>query len=189
MSVLARGDVRAQRSEAEAPASLHPGAWLAWLAAGSTAVFLTSNPLYLSLGLLSALGGYLSVRDTAKGRALAPFVALGLALAALSIPFNVLTGSSGPTVLVTMPELTFPRWFGGVALGGDVTAEALVSATGRAIGIATLVLLAAGFNAAIDHFRLLRMAPRSLSQLALTMTIAAMVVPQALAHARAWCLP
>ncbi len=170
---------------ATAAGALHPGAWLAWLMSASVAVFLTSNPLYLSLGLLASCGVYLSVRDSPKGRALAAFVKLGLALAALSVPFNVLTGSSGPTVLATVPEVSFPRWFGGVTLGGAITGEALLSATGRAVGIATLVVLAAAFNAAIDHFRLLRLAPRGLSQMMLTMTIAILVVPQALGHARA----
>lgn len=168
-----------------ASGGLHPGAWLAWLAGASVAVFLTSNPLYLSLGFIASLGVYLSVRGSPKGRALGPFVKLGLALAALSVPFNVLTGSSGSTVLATLPELSFPRSFGGVTFGGEVTAEALVTATGRALGIATLVVLAAAFNAAVDHFRLVRLAPRALSQLMLTLTIALLVVPQAMAQARA----
>lgn len=167
------------------PGALHPGAWLAWLMAASVAVFLTSNPLYLSLGLLASCGVYVSVRDSPKGRALGAFVKLGLALAALSVPVNVLTGSSGPTVLATLPEVSLPRWFGGVTLGGAVTGEALLSATGRAAGIGTLVVLAGAFNSAVDHFRLLRLAPRGLSHLMLTLTIAILVVPRALAHARA----
>ncbi len=164
---------------------MHPGAWLAWLAGGCVAVFLTSNPLYLSLGLLAALGVYVAVRDTAKGRALTPFVALGLGLAALSVPFNVLTGSSGPSLLFTAPSLTFPGWLGSVTLGGPVTGEALVTATGRALSIAALVALAGAFNSSIDHFRLLRMTPRALSQLMLSLTVAIVVVPQSLAQARA----
>lgn len=164
--------------------SMHPLAWLAWLGSVSAAVFLTSNPLYLSLGFLVTGVVYLSVRHTAKGRALMPFVLMGLALAVATMPFNVLTGSTGPTELVTLPELTFPRWFGGVTFGGRVTAEALVTATTRAISVATLVLAAAAFNAAIDHFRLLRLAPRSMSQLMLSMTIAVVVIPQSVVQAR-----
>ena len=163
---------------------LHPLAWLAWLASASAAVFLTSNPLYLSLGFLVAGAVYLSVRDTTKGRTLTPFVVIGLALAAASVPFNVLTGSSGPTVLATVPGVTSPTWFGGVTFGGAITAEALVTATSRATGIATLVLAAAAFNAAIDHFRLLRLAPRFLPQLMLSMTIALLVIPQSVADAK-----
>jgi energy-coupling factor transport system permease protein len=164
---------------------LHPAAWLAWLSGGCAAVFLTSNPLYLSLGFLASCGVYVSVRDSAKGRALTPFVVMGLVFAALSLPFNVLTGSAGATVLTTLPELRSPDWFGGVILGGDITAEAIVLATSRAIMIGTLVLLAASFNASIDHFRLVRLAPRALSQVALTLTIAILVVPESIAYARA----
>jgi len=166
-------------------ATLHPAAWLAWLAGGCAAVFLTSNPLYLSLGFLASCAVYLSARETSKGRALTPLVLIGLAIAALSVPFNVLTGSAGSTVLATLPEARSPEWFGGVILGGDITAEALVSAISRAISIGTLVLLAAAFNASVDHFRLVRLAPRALSQVALTLTIAILVVPEAVAQARA----
>jgi len=177
--------VAAQRPRAAGSGALHPGAWLAWLVAACAVVFLTSNPLYLSLGLLASLGVYVSVQDSPKGRALGAFVKLGLLFAALSVPFNVLTGSSGPSELATVPEVSFPHWLGGVTFGGAITGEALVTATGRALGIATLVVVAGAFNAAIDHFRLVRLAPRGLSQVMLSMTIAIVVVPQALAHARA----
>lgn len=165
--------------------SLHAGAWAAWLLAVSAFVFLTSNPLYLSLALLSAAGAYLAVRDSPKGRAMTPFVLLGLALAALSVPFNLLTGSNGETVLAELPSVTFPDWFGGVTLGGAITAQALVAATARALSIATLVVAAAAFNSGVDHFRLLKLAPRGLAQVMTVFTIAALVIPQGLAQARA----
>ncbi len=165
--------------------ALHPGAWLAWLVASCVAIFLTSNVLYLALGFLVACGVYLSVWDAPKRRALGPFVALGLLFGLLSVPFNVLTGSSGPTVLATLPQLTFPSSFGGVTFGGAITAEALVTASERALGIATLVMVAAVFNAAVDHMRLLRLAPRSLSHLMMVFTIALLSVPEGLKQARA----
>ena len=163
---------------------LHPGAWLVWLSGGCAAVFLTSNPLYLSLAFLVGTGVYLSVHESPKGRAFGAFVLIGLVFAVISIPFNVLTGSSGPSVIATMPELSFPSWFGGFTLGGDITGESLMTATNRALGIATLVVFAGAFNASIDHFRLMRLAPRALSQLMLTLTVAIVVLPQAVAHAR-----
>jgi energy-coupling factor transport system permease protein len=164
--------------------ALHPGAWLAWLVAASAAAFLTSNPLYLSLGFLVSCAVYASVWDAPKRRALGPFVALGLLFALLSVPLNVLTGSSGWTVLATLPQVAFPRWFGGVAFGGEITAEALVTAGERALGIATLVMAAAAFNAAVDHARLLRLAPRSLSQVMMVFTVAVLAAPQGMAQAR-----
>jgi energy-coupling factor transport system permease protein len=179
--------VESLRSQARSSArrALHAGAWLAWLAAACVAVFLTSNPLYLSLGFLAACGVYLNVWDAPKRRALGPFVALGLLFALLSVPFNVLTGSSGWTVLATLPQVAFPRSFGGVTFGGAITAEALVTAIDRALGIATLVMVAAAFNAAVDHLRLLRLSPRSLSQVMMVFTVAVLAVPQGLKQARA----
>jgi energy-coupling factor transport system permease protein len=172
------------RGERAAGRALHPGAWLCWLLGGSASIFLTSNPLYLSLGFLAAVAVYLAAGASTKGRALQPFVLLGIAVALLSVPFNVLTGSAGATELARLPALRSPGWFGGVTFGGAITAEALVTAGGRALTIATLVVLAAAFNARIDHFRLLRLAPRALSQLMLPLTIAVMIVPQTVAHGR-----
>ena len=165
--------------------ALHPGAWLAWLVAASAAAFLTSNPLYLSLGFLVSCAVYASVWDAPKRRALGPFVALGLLFALLSVPLNVLTGSAGQTALATLPHVAFPRWFGGVTFGGAITAEALVTAGERALGIATLVTAAAAFNAAVDHARLLRLAPRSLSHVMMVFTVAVLAVPQGMTQARA----
>jgi len=183
--VQARAESVSPRRRPTVRRALHPGAWLAWLVAACAAAFLTSNPLYLSIGFLASCAVYASVWDAPKRRALGPFVALGLALALLSVPFNVLTGSSGPTVLATLPHLAFPRWFGGVTFGGEITAEALVTAGERALGIATLVLAAAAFNAAVDHARLLRLAPRSLSQVMTVFIVAVLAVPQGARHARA----
>jgi energy-coupling factor transport system permease protein len=87
-------------------------------------------------------------------------------------------------VLASVPELRFPGWFGGVTFGGAITGEALVTATARALTISTLVVAAAAFNASIDHVRLVRLAPRSLAHAMLVLTIAILVVPQAVEHGR-----
>jgi energy-coupling factor transport system permease protein len=111
-------------------------------------------------------------------------VAVGLVVSALSVPLNTLAGSSGATELTSIAEVRFPDWFGGVTFGGAITAEALVTATARGLSIATLVVAAAAFNAAVDHYRLVRLAPRSLAPAMLIVTIAIQVVPQAVDHAR-----
>jgi energy-coupling factor transport system permease protein len=163
---------------------LHAGAWLAWLTAASATAFLTSNPLYVSLGLLAVSGVWLAAPDSPKKRMMWPVVLIGLFFSLTSIPLNVLTGSSGSTELISVPELRFPGWIGGVPFGGSITGEALVAATARAITISTLVVAAAAFNGAIDHFRLVRLAPRSLAHAMLVLTIAILVVPQAIEHWR-----
>jgi energy-coupling factor transport system permease protein len=60
-----------------------------------------------------------------------------------------------------------------------------VTAIDRALGIATLVMVAVAFNASVDFVRLLRLAPRSLSQVMMVFTVAVLVVPQGLKQARA----
>jgi energy-coupling factor transport system permease protein len=163
---------------------LHPGAWLAWFASSCFCALLTSNPLYLALGALVTGATYVATCQTKKGQALLPFVLMGLAFAALSVPFNVLTGSAGETVMFSVPQFQAPGWLGGVTFGGRITAEALLIALGTALTIATLVLAAAGFNAAVDHFRLLQLAPKSLAPVVLPLSVAAVVVVQSAAQAR-----
>jgi energy-coupling factor transport system permease protein len=163
---------------------LDASAWLTWVVAVGALAFLTSNPLYVALCFIATLAAYASVADSPKGRAMLPVVILGLILAAMSVPFNLLTGSSGDTVLFELPTISFPSWFGGVTVGGDITGEALIASIGRALGIAALVVSAAAFNSGVNHFRLLRLAPTALAQLMTVFTIAALVVPQGMARAR-----
>jgi energy-coupling factor transport system permease protein len=171
-------------SRTAATGELNPAAWLAWLVATSATAFLTSNPLYLSLALIAVTGVHLALPDTAKKRMMLPVIVIGLLFSLASVPFNVLTGSAGPTELASLPELRFPGWFGGASFGGPITAETLVTAAERALSISTLVVAAAAFNAAIDHFRLVRLAPRSLAQAMLVLTVGIIVIPQAVDHAR-----
>ena len=161
-------------------------AWLAWLLAASVAVFLTSNPFYLATACLVGLVVYSSLPRSERSRAYGLILKLGLFFALLSIPFNVLTGSSGATPLLTLPRLAFPDWLGGVVLGGDVTAEALVYAACRvALRLIALLLFAVSFNLSVDHYRLLRLMPLALRQLGVVVTVAVLLIPQTFAQARA----
>jgi energy-coupling factor transport system permease protein len=164
---------------------LHEGAWLCWAAAASISVFLTSNPLYLSLACLAGLAVYLAVPRGGRRQAYGVVLTVGLVLALLSVPFNVLTGASGPTVLARLPEASFPDWLGGVTFGGEVTGEALAYAGTRVLTLMALLLFVAAFNVGVDHFRLLRLAPAALFHAGVVATIAVLLLPQGLAHVRA----
>jgi energy-coupling factor transport system permease protein len=169
---------------AAAGPQLHPAAWLVWLAALSCSALLVSNPLYLALAALVCAAVYASAYDTPKGRALLPLVLMGLAFAALSVPFNMLTGSAGETALMTLPLWQAPGWLGSVTFGGDLTLEALLTTLSTALTVATLVLAAAAFNASVDHFRLLRLAPGALAPLSLTLSVATVVLTQSMEQTR-----
>lgn len=159
--------------------------WLAWLLAASISVFLTSNPLYLATACLGAL----MVCASLPQRSQRPFYGLAvkvvLFFALLSIPFNLLTGGSGPTLLFELPSLTFPEWFGGVTLGGAVTLESLLSAVERALRLVALLLFATAFNLAVDHYRLLRLLPPGLRQLGIVLTVAVLLLPQLVRQSKA----
>lgn len=166
-------------------AGLHEAAWLAWAAAACVAVLLTSNLLYLSLACLTGLAIYLSLLGEGRGRAYALLLKVGVFLALLSLPLNVLTGSTGLTVLARLPQVSFPGWLGGVTFGGEVTGEALAYAGSRALSLTALLLFVAAFNAGVDHFRLLRLLPAVLFQAGVVLTVALLLVPQTVAQARA----
>jgi len=163
---------------------LHEGAWLCWIAAASVSVFLTSNPLYLSLACLVGLAIYLAVPRGSRRQAYGILLKVGVALALLSVPFNVLTGGTGPTVLARLPEASFPDWLGGVTFGGEVTGEALTYAGSRALTLVALLLFVAAFNIGVDHFRLLRLAPAALFHAGVVATVAVLLLPQGVAHVR-----
>jgi len=165
--------------------AVQAGAWLAWLVAASVAVFLTSNPFYLATACLAGLVVYESLPGGRRRRAYSLIVKIGLFFALLSIPFNVLTGSSGSTALVDLPRLSFPGWLGGVTLGGQVTVEAALYAAGRALRLVALLLFATAFNVGVDHYRLLRLVPSALKQLGVVATVAVLLLPQSFAQARA----
>lgn len=142
-------------------------------------VFLTSNPLYVALIALSAIVVYAAYRR-ASDRALDVLLVVGGAMALLTIPLNLVTGSTGATHLFDLPSLTLPGWLASVTLGGPVTAESLVYAATRAMTVVVVLTLVCSFNVAVDHFKLLKYTPPGLAQLGIVITISLLLVPETL---------
>ena len=101
---------------------------------------------------------------------------------ALSIPLNLITGSSGSHELFTLPSLTFPGWLGSVTLGGAVTAESLVYAIDQALSLGAIVSVVCAFSAGVDHFQLLKLTPPGLAQLGVVVSVGLMLVPETMAR-------
>jgi energy-coupling factor transport system permease protein len=159
---------------------MHTLAWLAWLSAGFAAITLAPNPLYLCLVLLAAMQVFLACRgDSPLARSFGLFARAGALVFLGYLIFAVITvgGARGATALLTLPGLRLPDWLGGVVLGGSVTAEALAWGATRGLSIWALMTLFGAFNALVDHYRLLRLAPRSLFHAGLAVTIAVAFVP------------
>jgi energy-coupling factor transport system permease protein len=161
--------------------------WLAWLIAALIVAGLTTNPLYLLLALLAAtLVALACHRDLSTNLGLARayrlFFLAGFVLWVGYIVFSVVTvgGARGRTVIAELPTLTLPALLGGITLGGPIAAEDLVWGAVRGLRIWTLLAIFGAFNALVNHYRLLRLAPRSFFHAGLAITIAIAFVPQTL---------
>lgn len=159
--------------------SLHPGAWAGWLAATAVLVFVVSNPWVLACTLAVVALVHLSgpPDDSPAGRAFRTFLWIGAALVVLRFAFDALVRAAGETVVASVPSIELPRWLGGIALGGDVTAEVLLASTTS--GLRLLVVLAAFgvFNARVELAKLVRLVPAPFRDTGLVVSIAAAFVP------------
>lgn len=159
---------------------MHTLTWLIWLICALVAASLAPNPLYLSLIFLAAAQVFLACRgDLPLARSFGLFVRAGTFVCAGYVLFAVVTvgGARGDTLLLDLPSLRLPAYLGGLVLGGPVTAEALAWGATRGMGIWALMVIFGAFNALVDHYRLLRMAPPSLYHAGLAITIAVAFVP------------
>lgn len=163
---------------------LRPGAWALWLAAVCVYAFTVANPLLLTV----ALGAVLLVH-AARPRGSDPgpvrtFLVAGVALLALRLALVALLPNPGRTILVSLPHVALPPWLGGLALGGDVTAEVLASAAGEGLRL-LLVLVAFGVvNASVDATRYARSLPGAMRDAGLVVSIALAFAPGVLRTVR-----
>lgn len=160
---------------------MHTLTWLVWLVSALIVAGLTNNPLYLALVLLATMLVFLVWREpTPLARTYRLFLGVGFVLWLGYTLFGIVTvgGARGQTVLLALPELRLPVLLGGITFGGLVTVEDLVWGAIRGLRIWTLIAIFGAFNALIDHYRLLRLTPRSLFHAGLAVTIAITFVPQ-----------
>ncbi|MBN1657405.1 MAG: energy-coupling factor transporter transmembrane protein EcfT [Anaerolineae bacterium] len=158
--------------------SFHTGAWVAWLAAAALPAFTVRNPLYLVL-ILGAAGIVFAAlgRRSVAGQAWGGFVRVGLFFVGVAVVFNALSVHTGDLVLVRLPE----RW---PIVGGPITGEAMIAGAVNGLGLLTILVVFATFNAVVDHYQLLRATPAFLFQAGVVLSIAITFVPQMVLSAR-----
>jgi energy-coupling factor transport system permease protein len=157
---------------------LHTWSWVAWLIAAAVPAFALRNPLYLVLVLVAAWLVYFALgRETPLGSSWAGFVKVGMVFLALAIPFNALSVHAGQLVLFRLPE-SWP------ILGGPITVEAVIAGLVNGLGLLTILVVFAAFNAAVDHYQLLRATPAFLFQAGVVISIAITFVPQMVLSAK-----
>src|SRR5687767_4494805 len=107
------------------PRILHPGAWWLWALGLAAAASRTLNPVPLLL-ILAVTGFVVAARrsDAAWAHSYGAFLKLALLIIAVRIVFQSLlsSGSQGPTVLFTLPEVPVAGDTG-LKLGGVVSLE------------------------------------------------------------------
>lgn len=150
----------------------HTWSWVAWLVAAAVPAFTLRNPLYLVLVLGAAWLVYTALGRTSPiGSNWGAFVRIGLFFLALAVPFNALSNHAGQIVLFRLPA-TWP------VVGGPVTLEAAIAGAVNGLGLFTILMVFAAFNAVVDHYQLLRATPPFLFQAGVVLSIAITFVPQ-----------
>ncbi|MCA9844478.1 MAG: hypothetical protein KC491_07440 [Dehalococcoidia bacterium] len=164
---------------------MHPVAWLSWVLLVMVLALVTTNPYYLATLLLCVLlvAALAPWSSTGLGT-LRLLLLAGAGIGVFSIGVAAINGASGEHVLFDIPGPRFPDWFGGLRLGGPVTAEALVGASLRALAIFCVFLGFAVFNGAVSPVRLLRLAPASLFHASLVVTVGLTLLPSIVSDTR-----
>jgi energy-coupling factor transport system permease protein len=162
------------------PRMLHPGAWWLWALGLAAAASRTLNPVPLLL-ILAVTGLVVSARksDAPWARSYSAFLKLALLIIAIRVVFQALlsSGSQGPTVLFTLPELPVPGSTG-IKLGGEVSLEAVLRAFYEGLQLATILVCVGAANALGSARRLLRSVPGALYEVGVAVVIALTFAPQ-----------
>jgi len=169
-----------------APAVLSPSAvlspisWLVWAIACTLVVATTRNPFYVLLVTLCAGAAYRAARGVRPDTDARWSLVLRAAwtLTTIAILFNTLTVHAGDRALFMLPR-DLPLV--GAVIGGSVTLNALLYGVISALALGTLILVFAALNAAVGYEELLRLLPRPLTGLGVTMTVALGFLPQTIA--------
>ncbi len=159
----------------------HTMAWGMWLLAALMPFLLTKNPFYLILAIVVISVDYAMVRRSSPtSQSWALLLRLGIAFALMSVTFNMLFVSAGATRLVTLPAWRFDLGQTAIQIGGAITLESLAYGLAQALAMLGILIALATFNTSVDHYELLRGAPRWMRQSALVLSIAVTFVPQML---------
>ena len=162
------------------PRMLHPGAWWLWALGLAAAASRTQNPVPLIL-ILVVTGFVVAARrsDAPWAKSYGAFLKLALVVIAIRILFQSVlsTGSQGPTVLFTLPEIPVPG-SSGIKLGGEVTLEAVLRAFYEGLQLATILVCVGAANALGSARRLLRSVPGALYEVGVAVVIALTFAPQ-----------
>jgi energy-coupling factor transport system permease protein len=162
------------------PRNLHPGAWWLWAIGLAAAASRTQNPVPLVL-ILAVTWFVVAARKSSApwAKSYGAFLKLSLVVIVVRILFQALlsSGSQGPTVLFTLPEIPLPSG-SGLKVGGIVSLEAVLTAFYEGLQLATILCCVGAANALGSARRLLRYVPGALYEIGVACVIALTFAPQ-----------
>src|SRR5687768_5390320 len=162
------------------PRNLHPGAWWLWAIGLAAAASRTQNPVPLLL-ILVVTGFVVAARrsNAPWAKSYGAFLKLALIVIAIRIVFQAVlsSGSQGPTVLFTLPEIPIPSDTG-IKLGGIVSLEAVLRAFYEGLQLATILCCIGAANSLGSARRLLLYIPGALYEIGVACVIALTFAPQ-----------
>ena len=162
------------------PRDLHPAAWWVWALGLATAASRTTNPWLLALILVVACHVVVARRSDAPwAMSFRLYLYLGGLIIVLRVLFRfIFSGSGGPTVLISLPEIPLPDFAAGINLFGDITAESLLGGFYDGLRLATILICLGAANALANPKRLLKSMPPALYEIATAIVVAITVFPQ-----------
>ena len=158
---------------------LHAGAWWMWALAMAAAASRTTNPLLLLL-ILGVVAAVVSARrpDAPWARSFSAFLKLGVAVICVRVVFQVIFGAEiGTTVLIPLPSIALPEWMAGIRIGGDITAESLLTGLYDGLRLAVLLACVGAANSLASPARLLKSVPAALYEVGVALVIALTFAP------------
>ncbi len=160
----------------------HALTWLVWSCAGSAAIQLAPNPVYVVMvigiaWLVVAAHGH----DGPFARAFPFVVSVAVVFGILRVVLTALTTHGGPDVLFSLPSFTLPNVLGGFMVGGSVEAPILAQAASEGLLIVGIVAVFGAFNAVVAHYELVGSAPRAFHEVGLIVVVALAFVPSTIA--------
>ncbi len=158
-----------------------------WALGLAVAASRTRNPVLLILILVVA-GFVVAARrsDAPWANSYIAFLKLGLVVIGVRVVLQALlsTRSQGNYVLFTLPQIPLPEWANGVKLGGEVTAEAVLTALYDGLQLAVMLCCIGAANALASPRRLLKSLPGALYEMGVACVVALTFAPQLVTDAR-----
>ena len=159
---------------------IHPLAWWMWAIALTFAVSAASNTWLLAIISTGVIAVALRFRSDGPWRYSINYaIYLSIALLLIRLTLAVLFGAKIPGhVLFTLPSLHLPSWLSGIALGGEVTSEKLLTILREGAKLATLVLVFGAASSLTHPKELLKSLPRALHEAGVIVVVSTTFLPQ-----------